>query len=184
MTNIQVERATRERHVAWVDRDPGLPHRPSPRASHRDSCAPPAASPSSESHCLSLHLTVTVPATVTLSQVGCGGLPLAPAESVVSLVATLSGQSLASVRDLHKREATFEYSLGVVFLQSGMATHSYATLLAGLTWWFGLSSPAADQRPAAALREAPPNSDGSEGKLAPPNSDGRVHAVSAESGAS
>ena len=91
------------------------------------------------------------------------GLPLAPAESVVSLVATLSGQSLASVRDLYKREETCEYSFGFVFFPSGMTTHSYATRLAGLTGRFGLSSPAADQRPAAALREAPPNSDGSEG---------------------
>ena len=40
-----------------------------------------------------------------------------------------------------------------------MATHSYATWLTWLTWLFGLSSPAADQRPASALREAPPNSD-------------------------
>ena len=93
------------------------------------------------------------------------GLPLAPAESVVSLVATLSGQSLASVRDLYKREETCVYSFGFVFFPSGMATHSYATRLAGLTGRFGLSSPAADQRPAAALREAPPNSDGSEGKF-------------------
>ena len=91
------------------------------------------------------------------------GLPLAPAESVVSLVATLSGQSLASVRDLYKREETCEYSFGFVFFPSGMTTHSYATRLAGLTGRFGLSSPAADQRPAAALREAPPNSDDSEG---------------------
>ena len=89
------------------------------------------------------------------------GLPLAPADSVVSLFATLSGQSLASVRDLYKREATCEYSFGLVFFPSGMATHSYATRLAGLTGRFGLSSPAADQRPAAALREAPPNSDDS-----------------------
>ena len=81
----------------------------------------------------------------------------------MSLVATLSGQSLASVRDLYKREETCEYSFGFVFFPSGMATHSYATRLAGLTGRFGLSSPAADQRPAAALREAPPNSDDSEG---------------------
>ena len=93
------------------------------------------------------------------------GLPLAPAESVVSLVATLSGQSLASVRDLYKRKATCEYSFGFVFFPSGMATYSYATRLAWLTGRFGLSLPAANQLPAAALREAPPNSDGSKGKL-------------------
>ena len=99
-------------------------------------------------------------------------LPLAPAESVVSLVATLSGQSLASVCDLYKRKATCEYSFGLVFFPSGMATHSYATSLAGLTGRFGLSSPAADQRPAAALREAPPNSDGSKGNDSDTDSEG------------
>ena len=77
----------------------------------------------------------------------------------MSLVVTLSGQNLASVHDLYKQEVTCEYSFGLVFFPSGMATHSYATRLAGLTGQFGLSSPAADQRPAAALREAPPNSD-------------------------
>ena len=63
----------------------------------------------------------------------------------------------------YKREETCEYSFGFVFFPSGLATHSYATRLAGLTRRFGLSSPAAYQRPAAALREAPPNSDDSEG---------------------
>ena len=43
-----------------------------------------------------------------------------------------------------------------------MATHSFETLLARLTWWFGLSSPAAYQQPAAALGKAPPNSDGAQ----------------------
>ena len=41
-----------------------------------------------------------------------------------------------------------------------MSTHSYATRWSAR---FGLASPAADQRPAAAQRGALPNSDGSEG---------------------
>ena len=76
----------------------------------------------------------------------------------MSLVATLSGPSLESFCDLYKREAYCEYSFGFIFFPSGMATHSYATQLAGLTGRFGLSLPEADQRLAAALREAPPNS--------------------------
>ena len=91
------------------------------------------------------------------------GLLLELAESVVSLVASLSGQNLVSVHDLYKQEGTCEYSFGLVFFQSGMATHSYATRLAWLTRWFSLSLPVVYQRPEAALREAPPNSDVSEG---------------------
>ena len=88
------------------------------------------------------------------------GLPLAPVDSVASRVAPLSGQNLASVRDQYKREATSEYSSGFDSFPSGMSTHSYATRWSAR---FGLASPAADQRPAAAQRGAPPNSDGSEG---------------------
>ena len=64
------------------------------------------------------------------------GLPLEPAESVASLVASesLSVQNLASIHDLYKREATGEYSFGFVFFLffscPGMSTHSYATRLA------------------------------------------------------
>ena len=78
------------------------------------------------------------------------------ADSVAPLVASLSGQNLASVHDLYKREATCEYSFGFVFFPSGMSTHSYATRFAER---MGLASPLADQRPAAAQREATPNSD-------------------------
>ena len=87
------------------------------------------------------------------------GLPLALVDSVVSLFAPLSGQNLVSVRDLYKREATSEHSFGFVFFPSGMASHSYLTRLAVS---LGSASPPADQRPAAAQRRAPPNSDGSE----------------------
>ena len=48
------------------------------------------------------------------------GLPLAPIDSVASLVAPLSGQNLVSVRDLYKQEATSEYSFSLVFSLSGM----------------------------------------------------------------
>ena len=91
----------------------------------------------------------------------CRWLQLEQAESVVSLVATLSGQNLTFVHDLYKRKATCEYSFGFLFSPSGMATHSYATRLARLTRLFGLSLPAANQLPAAVLRKAPPNSDDS-----------------------
>ena len=85
------------------------------------------------------------------------GLPLEPADSVVFLVASLSGQNLASVHDLYKREATCEYCFGFVFSPSGMSSHPYLTRLAVA---LGSASPPADQRPSAAQREAPPNSDG------------------------
>ena len=57
-------------------------------------------------------------------------LPIAPVDSVASLVTPLSGQNLVSVRDLYKREPTSECSFGFVFFQSGMSSHSYLTLLA------------------------------------------------------
>jgi len=41
------------------------------------------------------------------------GLPLVLVDSVASLVASLSGQNLASGHDLYKREATCEYSFGL-----------------------------------------------------------------------
>ena len=43
------------------------------------------------------------------------GLPLAPVDSVASLVGPLGGQTLVSVRDLYKRETISEKSFGFVF---------------------------------------------------------------------
>ena len=60
------------------------------------------------------------------------GLPLlvAPVDSVAPLVASLGGQTPASVHDLYKREATCEYSFGFVVSTFRMSGHPHLTRFA------------------------------------------------------